>query len=141
MRPELRRDEACVDSELALLPCVEQKLPLYGPLGNPAYGLTNANSIHPTNGVLMVSRLDGPSAELARGLVDKAIEGDADGLWGRAYVDLRNIKDPDYKSGDEWIRNAGEICRRLGFETVVDQNSGTFPAGFPMSHIAFYLGW
>jgi hypothetical protein len=73
--------------------------------------------------------------------VDKALQGERDGLWGRGYLDLRNTTEPGYKIGDEWIRGAAEICRRLGFETVVDEKPGTFPAGFPMSHIAFYLGW
>src|ERR1035441_1925666 len=35
LRPEMRRDEAAVDSELTLLPLIEQKLPLAGPLRNP----------------------------------------------------------------------------------------------------------
>jgi len=141
LRPEMRRNEACVDSELALLPSLEQKLPLSGPLRNPVYGLTNAAQVSPTNGVLMVSRLDGPTPEIARGLVDKAMEAEGDGLWGRAYFDLRNTTDPAYKQGDDWIRGAGEICRHLGFETIVDQNPQTFPEGFPMSQIAIYMGW
>jgi uncharacterized protein (TIGR03790 family) len=141
VRPELRRNEAAVDSELALLPLIEQKLPLAGPLRNPLYGSTNANSLHPTNGVLLVSRLDGPTAAIARGLVDKAIQAESDGLWGRAYFDLRMTTDPSLKIGDDWIRGAAELCRRLGFETVVDENPGTFPAGFPMSQIAVYIGW
>ena len=141
LRPEMRRNEACVDSELALLPEIEQKLPLAGPLGNPGYGLTNAMLLHPTNGVLMVTRLDGIGPEIARGLVSKAKQAEKNGLWGRAYIDLRNIKDPNYKPGDDWIRNAGEICRRLGYETIVDENPETFPVGFPMSQIAFYIGW
>lgn len=141
LRPELRRNEAAVDSELALLPLHEQKLLLAGPLRNPVYALTNAAWLHPTNGVLLVARLDGPSVEVARGLVDKALKGEADGLWGRAYIDLRNTTEPGYKLGDEWIRNAGEICRRLGFETVVEDTPATFPAGFPMSQIALYIGW
>lgn len=141
LRPEMRRNEAAVDSELALLPLVEQKLPLNGPLRNVAYAATNAAFLHPTSGVLLVSRLDGPTAAVARGLVDKALQAEADGLWGRAYIDLRNTTDPGYKIGDDTIRNAGEICRRLGFETVVDENPGTFPAGFPMSQIAIYIGW
>jgi uncharacterized protein (TIGR03790 family) len=141
LRPELKRNEACVDSELALLPEIEQKLPLAGPLRNPVYGVTNAALLHPTNGVLLVTRLDGVDPEIARGLVRKAIQAETDGLWGRAYIDLRNIKDTNYKAGDDWIRNAGEICRRLGYETIVDENPETFPAGFPMSQIAFYIGW
>ena len=61
LRPELRRDEAAVDSELALLPLIEEKLPLAGPLRNPFYTTTNAAMLHPTNGVLLVTRLDGPT--------------------------------------------------------------------------------
>ena len=141
LRPEMRRNEAAVDSELALLPLVEEKPPLTGPLRNPAYAVTNVALLHPTNGVLLVSRLDGPTVNAARDLVDKALEAETNGLWGRAYIDLRNTTDPGYQLGDEWIRAAGQVCRRLGFETVVDENPDTFPAGFPMSHIAFYAGW
>ena len=141
LRPEIRRDDAAVDSELALLPVKEDYLPLSGPLRNPVYGVTNGAWVNPTNGVLMVARLDGPTPEIARGLVDKALQAETDGLWGRAYFDLRNTSDPGYKMGDDWLRSASEICRRLGFETTVDENPGTFPAGFPMSQIAIYEGW
>ena len=141
LRPEMRRNEAAVDSELALLPLIEQRLPLNGPLRNPVYAATNAALLQPMDGVLLVSRLDGPSAKVAKGLVDKALEAEAEGLWGRAYIDLRNTTEPGYKVGDDTIRNAGEICRRLGFETVVDENPDTFPAAFPMSQIGIYIGW
>ena len=141
LRPEMRRDEAAVDSELTLLPLIEERLPLAGPLRNPVYTSTNAAVLHPTNGVLLVTRLDGPTAAIAHGLVDKAQEAEADGLWGRGYFDLRNITEPGYKLGDEWIRGAADICHRMGFETVVDENPGTFPPGFPMSQIAIYIGW
>jgi uncharacterized protein (TIGR03790 family) len=141
LRPELRRNVAAVDSELAFLPMHETKLPLAGPLRNWTYGATNTALLHPTNGILMVARLDGPSAEIARGLVDKALQAESNGLWGRAYFDMRNTSEPGYKEGDDWIRGAAEICRRLGFETVVDTNGATFPTDFPMSQIAVYMGW
>jgi uncharacterized protein (TIGR03790 family) len=141
LRPELRRDEAAVDTELALLPMIDEDLPLLGPLGNPLFRATNSAAFNPTNGVLMVTRLDGPSAEIARGLVDKAIEAETNGLWGRAYFDLRNISDPGYKMGDDWIRAGALMCSKLGFETVVDDRPETFPREFPMSHIAIYCGW
>ena len=141
LRPEMRRNEAAVDSELALLPLINQKMPLDGPLRNPLYGSTNEAELHPTNAVLLVTRLDGPSAQIARGLVDKAMQAETDGLWGRTYFDVRNTTDPAYKLGDEWIRNASEVCRHLGFETVVDESPATFPVGFPMSQIAVYVGW
>ena len=141
LRPELRRNGAAVDSELATLPMIEQHPPLTGPLRNWVYTSTNRAFLHPTNGLLMVSRLDGPDANIARGLVDKALQAEADGLWGRAYFDLRSITNTDYKLGDEWIRGASELCRHWGFETIVDEQPETFPAEFPMSQIAFYCGW
>ncbi|HEY1719045.1 MAG TPA: TIGR03790 family protein [Verrucomicrobiae bacterium] len=143
VRPEFRRNEAAVDSELSWLPLAEMNIPLSGPLPNWVYGATNAAQLNPTNGVLMVARLDGPSADIARGLVDKAMQAERDGLWGRAYFDSRGLPrtDTNYFLGDEWILDAAEISRQLGFETVVDKNPGTFPADFPMSQIAVYCGW
>jgi uncharacterized protein (TIGR03790 family) len=143
VRPELLRNEAAVDSELAWLPLLKMNVPLSGPLPNWVYGTTNPALLHPTNGILLVARLDGPSVEIARGLVDKALAAERDGLWGRAYFDARGLAqtDTNYILGDEWILGAGEICRQLGFETTVDKNPATFPADFPMSQIAIYCGW
>lgn len=141
LRPEFRRNEAAVDSELACLPQLDQKPTLAGPAVNPLFGVTNATWLHPTNGVLIVARLDAPTPELARGLVDKALQAEADGLWGRAYFDLRNITDPGYKPGDDWIRVAAQVARQVGFDPIVDENSDVWPAGFPMDHIAIYMGW
>ncbi len=143
VRPEMQRNEASVDSELAWLPLLKLNIPLSGPLPNWVYGATNATVLHPTNGILLVARLDGPSVEVARGLVDKALAAERDGLWGRAYFDARGLAqtDTNYILGDEYMLNGGEICRELDFETVVDKNPGTFPADFPMSQIAIYCGW
>jgi uncharacterized protein (TIGR03790 family) len=142
MRPELRRNEAAVDSELSWLPLVQMDMPLSGPLPNLFYRVTNAELLNPTNGILLVARLDGPSADIANGLVDKALEAETNGLWGRAYFDARGLeKNNSYILGDEWILGAAEISRQLGFETTVDDKPETFPASFPMSQIAIYCGW
>lgn len=141
LRPEFQKNGAAVDSELACLPLARHWPLRTGPRHNPLYTTTNAPLLHPTNNILLVARLDGPTPDIARALVDKALEAEADGLWGRAYFDVRNVTEPGMKQGDDWIRGAAEICRRLGFETVVDTGGDTFPAGFPMSHIAFYAGW
>jgi len=57
----LQRNEAAVDTQLALLSVSEQSLPWPGPIRSPFYGVTNSSLLHPTNGLLMVARLDGPS--------------------------------------------------------------------------------
>jgi uncharacterized protein (TIGR03790 family) len=140
--PELRRNEAAVDSELSWLPLVQMDVLLSGPLPNSFYGATNAAFLNPTNGILLVARLDGPSADIAKGLVDKAMQAEREGLWGRAYFDARGLKETNsYFLGDEWILGAAEISRQLGFETTVDDNPETFPVSFPMSQIALYCGW
>ena len=141
LTPELRRNGAAVDSELACLPFMNQNTLLAGPLNNAYYGCTNAQLLNPTNGILLVARLDGPTAAIARGLVDKAMEAETNGLWGRAYFDSRGVTNGTFKLGDDWIRGAAELCRNLGFETVLDTNWSTFPASFPLSQVAFYAGW
>lgn len=138
---QLRANEAAVDSELALLPAYWRELRLFGPLSNPLLGATNAAALNPMNGVLMVARLDGPTSEIARGLVDKAMDAETNGLWGRAYFDARGLTNGNYQTGDNWILGAAEVIRRMGFETVVDTRPETFGAAFPMSQIALYAGW
>jgi uncharacterized protein (TIGR03790 family) len=141
--PEFQRNEAAVDSELARLPLIEMRLPLSGPFQNWAYGVTNTGWLNPTNGILLVARLDGPTADIARGLVDKALQAERDGLWGRGYFDARGLtqSQTNYWLGDEWILAAAQVSRALGFETVVDNTPDLFPASFPMSQIALYAGW
>ena len=125
------RNGAAVDSELILLPWSRQKIRLAGPLRNPCDAATNAASISPTNGALIVARLDGPDAAVAMRIVDKAMQAETNGLWGRAYFDLRGLTNGSYKMGDDWLGGAAEAARRYGFETVVDAKPETFSAGFP----------
>lgn len=139
--PQFKRNEAAVDNELCLLPANRQNLALFGMITNPYYGATNATVFSPTNGLLMVARLDGPSAVIARGLVDKAMQAETDGLWGRAYIDARGLTNGVYQLGDDWMRGAAEVTRKLGFETVLDEKPETFPATLPLSQVAFYAGW
>jgi uncharacterized protein (TIGR03790 family) len=141
MPQELRRNEASVDADLACLPQAEQVPMWTGALNNPFYRATNAAILHPTNGILLVTRLDGPSADIARGLVDKALAAETNGLWGRAYIDARGITNGNYKLGDDWIKLCARITRQEGYDTELDTNEKTFSASFPLSHVALYVGW
>lgn len=137
----LQRNEAAVDNELACLPLLERGALLTGPILNPFHGSTNVAALHPTNGLFLVSRLDGPSAAVAQRLVDRALQAETNGLWGRAFFDVRGLTNTAYVKGDEWIRTAYETARRQGFEVVLDERPATFPAWFPMPQIALYAGW
>ena len=139
---KLRRNEAAVDSELAWLPLLKMKIPLTGPLPNPLFLCTNRAAFNCTNGLLLVARLDGPTAEIATHLVDKAIEAENNGLWGRAYFDARGLATTNsYYLGDQWMLAGADISRQLGFEVELDTNAETLPVAFPISHVAVYAGW
>jgi tetratricopeptide (TPR) repeat protein len=90
---------------------------------------------------MIVGRLDGPSIEIAKGLVDKALQAEKEGLWGRAYFDARGITSGNYQLGDDWIRSSAELCRRQGYETYLDDKPPLLGRSFPLSQVAFYAGW
>jgi uncharacterized protein (TIGR03790 family) len=140
LQTELRRTDASVDSQLACITLKEK--PIWtGPTANPFFAATNAAVLQPANGALMVTRLDGPSPAIAKGLVDKAIEAETNGLWGRAYIDARGITNGGYKLGDDWMRATAEFVRQVGYETELDEKPTSFPASYPMSQIGIYAGW
>ena len=86
MRSELRRNEAAVDSELAWLPLSRVDIPLVGVLPNFVYGVTNRAALTPTNGILLVARLDGPTADIAAHLVDKAMDAEEPTVFGAGLI-------------------------------------------------------
>ncbi len=138
---ELRRNEAAVDSELALLPMVDQNLPLAGPFQNPLVMTTNRLAISPNNGVMIVGRIDGPTVDVAKGLVDKAIEAEKNGLWGVAYFDTRSITNAGFKQADDMFNAGAELAHMYGFEVVKETSARTFSSATPLPDIALYFGW
>jgi len=136
----IKRNDASIDSELTLLPSAGGYRLVAG-LDNPFYKHVERSHFHPTNGIIMVGRLDGPTPEIARGLVDKALSCETNGFAGNAYFDLRNITTGSYRTGDEWLTNAAAACRKVGLSTYIDNNPATFPSTFPMSQIGVYMGW
>lgn len=136
----LHRNNASVDSEVALLP-LAGRYALTGILPNPFYGGTNAAVFTPTNGVFLVGRLDGPSPAIARRLVDDALSCETNGFMGEAFFDLRNITSGSYRTGDLWITNAAATAVRTGFTTHVDNLPATLPATQPLPNVGLYAGW
>lgn len=138
----LQRNEASVSQELAIMAARQYEDPgLTGYIINPFYKTEDPSQINPLNGVLMVTRLDGPTPEIAKGLVDKAILAEEWGLWGRAYFDTRGISNGAYKMGDDMLKAAYNIVRLLGFPVDNEDTNAVFPYEYPMSEIAFYAGW
>ena len=130
---------AAVDSELALLPGRKHKL--VGGLANPYFGAAVPFGPPFDAGMVLVSRLDGPTAAIARRLVDDAVWAEANGLKGRAYIDTRGLTKGGYVGGDNALRFAARMLERVGFQTEVDARPEVLPLNHPMPDPAIYLGW
>jgi uncharacterized protein (TIGR03790 family) len=99
--------------------------------------------------IYSVWRLDAPNVTLAKGLVDKALYAEANGLTGigcfdRNRGDLAGVADFGYGAGDWEIHRAAEFTRRAGFTVIEDDHGeefGTPPAPRRCDHAALYAGW
>ncbi len=103
---------ASVDSELTLL--LRNKYPLAKWLPNPH--LINFNYLPIIKQIrektIMVGRLDGPTPDLAKRLVDDAIAVEKTGLTGTLYIDARGMKGEDsYSLYDKHLRNLYKIIK------------------------------
>ena len=130
---------AAVDSELVLLP--GRRHNLVGGLTNPYFGAVAPFGPPLDEEMILVSRLDGPTADIARRLVDDAVWAEEHGLKGRAYVDTRGLTKGNYVSGDQALQVAAEILKRVGLQTEVDERPEVLPLNHPMPDAAVYLGW
>lgn len=95
-----------------------------------------------------VWRLDAASAELAKGLIDKALLAEAGGLKGRGCFDIRGeaegFNDYIYGTGDWDIHRSATHARAAGFEVIEDfhnEEFGTPPAPSRCDDAALYAGW
>lgn len=134
LRPELRTNRGAVDSELCLL--AHTTYNINGWVHNPLF-----REDHPfpfaDEPVVKVTRLDGPTAQDARRLVDDALAAEKTGLLGRYYVDLRG----PHPEGDEWLRLTADELNRLGFDGDINRADGTFPASARFDAPVLYFGW
>lgn len=96
-----------------------------------------------------VWRLDAPTAALAKGLIDKALQAEASGLSGRGCFDrnrddINEVEDYNFGSGDWDIHRSAEFARQAGFPVVEDnhyEEFGTAPAPLRCDDTALYAGW
>jgi uncharacterized protein (TIGR03790 family) len=130
-------DEASVDSELILIR--EESPNIDGALVNSLFQSTEG--ITPQSPLIIVSRLDGPSVEIAKGLVDKAILAETLGCSGRCLLDTRGDGLGDgYLARDITMRNLGANWAKVGHEfdhdpvpDVVDLSTA--------ADLLHYFGW
>lgn len=133
--------QASVDSELSMV--LFENYDLYRWQRNE---LMDASPYLPQK-TLMVSRLDGPSAQIAADLVDKAIKAEKNGLSGKAYIDTRgfditgNIQPYSFEFFDKSLCLLADMLKsRTKMEVIVEKTPALFaPAACPKT--AIYCGW
>jgi len=130
---------ASVDSELALL--ADGSAPIPGPLQNPYYRKSLPLPQMPSLQIFLVGRLDGPSPDVVRSMIDGAIQAEETGLWGKAYIDEAAEDRPGYVIGDKWISGAARAIRASGIPVVKDTHRSRFPLNYPMADAILYFGW
>jgi uncharacterized protein (TIGR03790 family) len=134
-----KETNASVDSELSMVLFGGYELYRWQPnrlKDNPLGLYTNT---------LMVSRLDGPSFEIAKGLVDKALTAEKTGLRGIAYLDSQGRTDDknpySYGHFDQSLRDLAALTRlRTGMTVKEERTKKLFePNSCPQT--AIYCGW
>jgi len=133
-KTEFRTNAGAVDSELSLL--AHPNYPINAFVPNPLF----QNERPGTNDrrlIVKVSRLDGPTAEDAWGLVDRAVAAETAGLAGRAYVDIGGI----HAAGDQWLEALATQLGAMGFAPTVDREPSTMAATARCDAPVLYFGW
>lgn len=147
-RRTLSHDEshAAVDSELMLL--WWEKYPLDRWVPSPLYFQASAGYRKASPPTLMTCRLDGPTPEVAKRLVDDAVAVEAKGLSGRVVVDARGFRfDPKgkdtghgYDGYDESMRETARLFEQTPLPVTLDDKGPVLPAG-AAREVALYCGW
>ena len=133
-------DEASVDSELSVLGAFQDNR--FGIVPNPYFRrFSPVLDSSVTAGLLLVCRLDAPSADTVRRMIDDSLHAEANGLHGWAYMDKRSIPERGYRVGDDWIQSAASECWNEGIPVILDNMPPIFPEGFPVTDAALYYGW
>jgi len=95
-----------------------------------------------TLNTLMVSRLDGPSYNIVKGLVDKAVAAEKTGLKGIAYIDSRGIVEKDLSGHfDRSLRDLAALTRLQTDLPVTEETTEKLFATGACPQTAIYCGW
>ncbi|MBC7854405.1 MAG: TIGR03790 family protein [Pirellulaceae bacterium] len=137
---------AAVDSELMLL--WTDKYELRGWVNNPLYWQVPEKVRKESPPMLLTCRLDGSTPEIAKRLVDDAVEAEKEGLQGKVYVDARGIGyDPKGDAGfgyggyDQSMRDMAALLKDEAKLDVTLDDKGELFALDSCPDCALYCGW
>ncbi|HET7058630.1 MAG TPA: TIGR03790 family protein [Nitrospiraceae bacterium] len=139
--------DASLDSELALLWWDRDQYPVAGRFQNPLFhgsGLLG-NPTPSQLPIIIVSRLDAPTSQLAMHLVDQAMETEQQGLTGKAYIDSRGIQADGtvgYGYYDQGLRDLADLLRTHStYPVMLEDTERRFSQRGEAPDVAIYAGW
>jgi uncharacterized protein (TIGR03790 family) len=142
---KIEMTSASVDSELTLVLATNFQISrwLLNPFLEKFDNLPGIDLIR--RSTIMVGRLDAPSPDMAKRMVDDAMETEKAGLTGTVYIDARGLNDVNDKNSyglyDEHLRSLHSIIEsKSSMPVVLDNNSGLFPER-SCPDAALYAGW
>jgi len=136
---------ASVDSELSLVLKTDYDIGGWTP--NPYFvGFQQQKTEAEKRDVLMVSRLDGPSPEIVRRIIDDSLSVEKSGLSGHAYIDARwpdpgDISVSGYALYDKSLHEAAGIIEESGAMPVTLEETAELFAPGQCKGAALYCGW
>ena len=133
------RNEASVDSELSVLGAFSSQIS--GPISNPYFQSFRAIGDFQNPALLLVCRLDAPTATTVRRMIVDAIAAEKSGLWGRAYVDAAHNTSGGLQMGDKWLAEIRQQLHKVGIPVVYEDTPAIFAESYPMTDCALYYGW
>ena len=143
--PVMQTNAAAVDSELAVLPVFG--LPKGGYVPNAFFDdkMTGLGRVGPLLAakIIMVCRLDGPTPNDVRRMIDDSLYAEQNRLAGLAVVDSRGLTDPKngHTPGDIWLRTSRDLLVKDGWLVKFDDKPDVLPPTDPCNQVALYLGW
>ncbi|MET0263342.1 MAG: TIGR03790 family protein [Rariglobus sp.] len=132
--PAFKTNAASIDGELALLALSNPPTVAFVP--NPLFK-NDAPTDLQLKQIVKVGRLDGPTFDDAKKLIDRALEVEKNGLIGRSYIDIGG----PHAAGDRWLEEAAKQLDELNFDGDVERAGGSMPAWTRMDAPALYFGW
>ncbi len=137
---------ASFDSELSLVAWPSYHLVRWQP--NLLHYRYDETAIRDFKKTMMVSRLEAPTLQLTRAIIDQAIETEKTGLQGKVYLDARGlakledqVQQGSYQDYDQALLKAADfIQKHSDLEVVLDAKQDLFaPDSAPDA--ALYCGW
>ncbi|MDP6958096.1 MAG: TIGR03790 family protein, partial [Planctomycetota bacterium] len=129
------RDYCCLDREIELL---HKEHELEGWVRSETFRLNR--SLTKDDGVYLVCRLDGPSPESVRAMIDNAIYGETYGIEGISFLDTRGLTEGAHSGIDREMKKIVSVYERYEIPFTHDDQAEVVPLGKKPNQ-AHYWGW